>query len=105
MSYVNTSFQQWLNGLEQRIQALEKQQKELEEANQKLKDQLAEAKKDQGGNITYKIQELHVNELKGTLNIGLTTLADEGQLKDMLGQMKFENLNSMGNAEHNGVDA
>ncbi|GAA3404433.1 hypothetical protein GCM10020370_23820 [Paenibacillus hodogayensis] len=41
-------------------------------------------------NITYKIQELHVNELKGTLNIGLTSTGTAEQLRDMIEKMKTD---------------
>lgn len=76
--------------LEGCIAAMEGRLRELEEANRLLKEQVDGAKPVQYGNITYKVQELHVNELTGTLNIGLTSLADEGQLKTMMEQMKME---------------
>lgn len=41
-------------------------------------------------NITYKIQELHVNELKGTLNIGLTSSATPEQLRGMIEKLKTD---------------
>ena len=98
------AWQQWVHGLMQRNEWLEKRQSELEgrflrmeeqlrqleEANRLLKEQVEAVKPVQYGNITYKVQELHVNELTGTLNIGLTSLADEGQLKAMMEQMKLD---------------
>ncbi len=98
------AWQQWAHGLMQRNEWLEKRQSELEarflrmeerlrqleEANRLLKEQVEAVKPVQYGNITYKVQELHVNELTGTLNIGLTSLADEGQLKTMMEQMKLD---------------
>jgi predicted nuclease with TOPRIM domain len=98
------AWQQWGHGLMQRNEWLEKRQSELEarilrmeeqlsqleEANRLLKEQVEAVKPVQYGNITYKVQELHVNELTGTLNIGLTSLADEGQLKTMMEQMKLD---------------
>ncbi|MNC25585.1 Spore germination protein GerPC [compost metagenome] len=98
------AWQQWLHSLAHRNEQLEKHQAELEsrylkleeqlrrleEANQKLKEQVDGLKPAQYGNITYKVQELHVNELTGTLNIGLTSLADEGQMKAMMEQMKLD---------------
>lgn len=97
-------WQQWMHSLMQRNEWLEKRQSELEarflqmegqlrqleEANRLLKEQVEAVKPAQYGNITYKVQELHVNELTGTLNIGLTSLADEGQLKTMMEQMKLD---------------
>lgn len=85
-----TAFSQWANWLEQRLQAMEERQQELEEDNRQLKEQIAAIEPARYGNITYKIQELHVNELKGTLNIGLTSQADEGQIQDMISHMKME---------------
>lgn len=83
---------------EQRITMLEFKQSELEAENQRLKDQLfglkdtlnnpAEPKHTTPPNITYKIQELHVNELKGTLNIGITSTANTEQLRDMIEKLK-----------------
>ena len=98
------AWQQWVHALMQRNEWLEKRQSELEgrflrmeeqprqleEANRLLKEQVEAVKPVQYGNITYKVQELHVNELTGTLNIGLTSLADEGQLKTMMEQMKLD---------------
>lgn len=89
---------------EQRIAMLEVKQTELEAENQRLKDQLAgpvlqdlrnqlQAQLDKPTappNITYKIQELHVNELKGTLNIGLTSSATAEQLSGMIEQLKAD---------------
>lgn len=93
------SFQQWAGWLEQRLLHLEKRQQELEEANKQLKEQLAAMETVRCGDITYKIQELHVKELSGTLNIGLTSLAEEGQLQDMIGALKAEQL-QMGEEQH-----
>ncbi|MDF2925984.1 MAG: hypothetical protein K0R57_4898 [Paenibacillaceae bacterium] len=92
MSYAYPSFQQWASWLEQRLQSLEQRVLELESDNKDLREQLAGIKPVQCGNITYKVQELHVNELTGTLNIGLTSLAEEGQLKDMIDQIKMEHV-------------
>lgn len=98
------NWQQWLHALMLRNEQLEKRQAEmegrflrmeeqlrqLEEANRLLKEQVDAVKPVQYGNITYKVQELHVSELTGTLNIGLTSSADEGQLKAMMEQMKLD---------------
>jgi light-regulated signal transduction histidine kinase (bacteriophytochrome) len=103
MSYGQPTLQQWIAWLEQRLQLLEQRQQELESANKQLKEQVESANKQlkeqlegiqpvQCGNITYKVQELHVKELTGTLNIGLTSLAEEGQLKDMIGHIKAEHM-------------
>lgn len=90
----------YLQMLEQRVRQLEdrallaeREVKELKEAFQRIKPVNIEA-------INYKVQELAVSDLSGTLNIGLTTLADPEQLQRWLdqgeessgGEMKLENL-------------
>lgn len=114
----NAHLHSWIRRFEQRIAMLEFKQCELEAENQRLKDQqfglndlsnqlqtqlkdhldnqlkeklnnhLADIKHTTPPNITYKIQELHVNELKGTLNIGLTSTATTEQLRDMIEKLK-----------------
>lgn len=100
-----------IHRFEQRIAMLEIKQTELEVENQRLKDQLASPelqdlrnqlqaqldKPAQPPNITYKIQDLHVNELKGTLNIGLTSSASAEQLNGMIEKLKAD---SGGTAEN-----
>lgn len=63
--------------IELRIQALEQENQQLKEAVQQIKPIHIE-------NINYKIQELSVKELKGTLNIGLTSLKDPEEVKKWL---------------------
>lgn len=87
-------YQQWMAWMVQRIQALEQRQQELEADNKRLAEQLAAIKPVQYGDITYKVQELHVNELSGVLNVGLTSLAEEGQLQELIGQMKMDHTES-----------
>ncbi|KSU81234.1 spore germination protein GerPC [Fictibacillus enclensis] len=62
------------------LQQLQQQIIELQHENQSLKEALSNIKPVNIENINYKIQELHVKELKGTLNIGLT---GEAHLEDM----------------------
>jgi hypothetical protein len=57
---------------------------------EKLNNHLADLKHTTPPNITYKIQELHVNELKGTLNIGLTSTATTEQLRGMIEKLKTD---------------
>lgn len=63
--------------LEEKIQALQEEQARLQAHIQSLKPIHIE-------NINYKIQELTVKELKGTLNIGMTALSDAEELKKWL---------------------
>lgn len=57
---------------------------------EKLDNHMADLKHATPPNITYKIQELHVNELKGTLNIGLTSTATTEQLRGMIEKLKTD---------------
>lgn len=41
-------------------------------------------------NVTYKVQELAVHDLSGTLNIGLTALSDPKQLENWIKQKENE---------------
>ena len=54
------------------IQQLQYRVLQLEEANRKLSEKVEDIKPLVIENINYKIQELNVDELKGTLNIGLS---------------------------------
>ncbi|MGG1572619.1 spore germination protein GerPC [Fictibacillus sp. NRS-1165] len=62
------------------LQQLQQQIIELQHENHTLREALNNIKPINIENINYKIQELHVKELKGTLNIGLT---GEAHLEDM----------------------
>jgi spore germination protein PC len=70
--------------LEQRLLELEQEQERIKKENEELKQKVSHIKPIHIENINYKIQELVVKELKGTLNIGLTTLADEKQLNKLI---------------------
>lgn len=56
----------------------------LSTENAELRGTLAAGPPPQPAHITYKIQELHVNELKGTLNIGLTAQAGQEELNHLV---------------------
>ncbi|MFD0712230.1 spore germination protein GerPC [Paenibacillus sp. GCM10027626] len=71
----------YMHMIEQRMRQLEEKQQLLEKENEKLNNQLLQIKPVHIENINYKVQELTVKELSGTLNIGLTALADQEQLK------------------------
>ncbi|MCL6458732.1 MAG: hypothetical protein K6T85_12060 [Gorillibacterium sp.] len=77
---------QWPNWFEQRLATIEKRLNDLEIENAALKKQLESMQASQPSNVTYKIQELHVNELTGTLNIGFTAHADQEQFHSMVDQ-------------------
>ncbi|MDF2720625.1 MAG: hypothetical protein K0Q59_300 [Paenibacillus sp.] len=78
-----------LNSLQDRIEAQLKDHLD-NQLKEKLDNHSADPKQTTPPNITYKIQELHVNELKGTLNIGLTSTATTEQLSDMIEKLKSD---------------
>jgi spore germination protein PC len=81
---LNYQYNQHVQMLEQRVRNLEANQQNLYQQYISLKNQFEQIKPVHIENINYKIQELNVKELTGTLNIGLTTFADEDQLKKMM---------------------
>ncbi|HET7580688.1 MAG TPA: spore germination protein GerPC [Bacillales bacterium] len=76
---MNGSFYQMIQELQYRIM-------HLEQENQKLKEKVEDIKPVVIENINYKIQELNVDELKGTLNIGLTGEADLENMASEMGE-------------------
>lgn len=79
---------QYLLQLEQRMLHLEAAKQLLEQETLKLKEQLEQIKPIHIENINYKIQELTVRDLHGTLNIGLSALTDEEQLKKIMADVE-----------------
>ncbi|WP_078429309.1 spore germination protein GerPC [Alkalihalobacterium alkalinitrilicum] len=73
-------FYEMLKQLEQRIRALEQE-------NEELKHQLDEVRPIVIENINYKIQEINVQELKGTLNIGWSGEASIDDVSNMIGEV------------------
>lgn len=65
---------------------LEERLRQLEQENEQLKDKISHLHPVHVENITYKVQELHVEHLTGTLNIGLTALSDAEQIKRWMEQ-------------------
>jgi spore germination protein PC len=71
---------------------LEQRIRQLEEENQTLKEQVKQIKPIHIENINYKIQELNVKELKGTLNIGMTALTDPDEVKKWIREAEGEDI-------------
>ncbi|MDQ0418929.1 hypothetical protein J2Z48_003134 [Croceifilum oryzae] len=65
-----------------RIQRLEQEVHSLKRDNCLLQEQVSQIKPIAIEHITYKVQELHVETLSGTLNVGL---ASQGMVEDMNG--------------------
>lgn len=70
-------YQNYFYNVEQRL-------RKLEQENRRLKKRISQLKPINIENINYKIQELVVRELKGTLNIGMTALTDPEEIKKWL---------------------
>ena len=72
-----------LNQLEQEIRRLKKENKEIKEQIATIKPLVVE-------HLEYKIQELDIQTLSGTLNVGLTAHGDEKSIEDMINKMMQE---------------
>ncbi|GGG09874.1 spore germination protein GerPC [Paenibacillus abyssi] len=80
----------YLRLMEGRIRQLEDKLLLVENESQQLKKALQQIKPVHIENISYKVQELTVQELSGTLNIGLTALSDPEQLEKWLKQKEMD---------------
>ncbi|KIL37354.1 hypothetical protein SD71_01365 [Cohnella kolymensis] len=86
--------------IEQRIRRLEERAMMLENETREFKAALQNIKPVHIENINYKVQELIVHDLSGTLHVGLTALTDAAQLEKWTQQqesgeeIKLENLQS-----------
>lgn len=81
---MNYAYPNYWELIEQKIRKLEENQEHLAQENQQLREQLEQLKPIHIEQINYKIQELVVKELSGTLNIGLSGLSDPEELANML---------------------
>ncbi len=88
-------YQNYIQNLIEKIQKLEIESQDfqrqsevkfklLKEENEKLKEVINGIKPIHIENINYKIQELDVKELSGTLNIGMTALDDPEKIKQWI---------------------
>lgn len=89
-------YQRFRLGVEERLVRLEAENRKLKEA---LEAALQQTKPLHIDHITYKVQELHVRDLTGTLNIGLTALADPKQLESWLAEQEKKNENPLEDTE------
>ncbi|MFE8700136.1 spore germination protein GerPC [Cytobacillus sp. FJAT-54145] len=67
----------------------------IEEEHKKLKKEIENIKPVTIENVNYKIQDLSVQELSGTLLVGLTSLSDAEELKKLLTEKGPVSLNDM----------
>lgn len=76
--------QSFLQMMEDRIRRLEDRALLAERELQIVKESFAQIRPVQIGAVHYKVQELTVSELSGTLNVGLTALSDPSQLESLI---------------------
>lgn len=76
-----SNYYQYTQLIQQQLRLMEQRLRLLEEENAELKKKVEDIKPLHIENINYKIQELEVKELKGTLNIGMTALSDPEEIK------------------------
>lgn len=81
------------------IQSILEKLEKLEEENQQLKEEIENIKPITIENINYKIQDLSVQELSGTLLVGLTALSEAEELQKLLQENGPVTLNGMDTAE------
>jgi hypothetical protein len=70
--------------MEEAIAELQSELAALESENKQIRKKMADIKPIHIENLNYKIQELGVQELKGTLNIGMTALSDAEQIQKII---------------------
>lgn len=76
--------------MQEQIQVLKKEITELKTANQKLQKKIAKLQPIQIEKMEYKIHELVVKTLSGTLNIGLTVHGEEEDIVKLIEKMQKE---------------
>lgn len=80
----------YLRHLEEKIGQLQDRLLQVETVTDQLREQVDQLRPVHIGQVHYKIQELTVSELSGTLNVGLTALADPQQMEQWLKQVDAE---------------
>ena len=71
----------YLRMLDDKVRRLEDRMLQAETLSQQLRDELEKKQTVHIDSVNYKVQELHVKELTGTLNIGLTALSNPEMLE------------------------
>lgn len=71
-----------------RINQLQQEIEKLKEENEQIRKQLASIQPVTIERMEYKIQELRVETLSGTLNVGLSAQGDEQTLSKIMDQMQ-----------------
>nr|WP_232345502.1 spore germination protein GerPC [Paenactinomyces guangxiensis] len=72
------------------MQKLEKEISKLKKENKELKDKVEAVRPVSIDKVEYKIHELHVDTLSGTLNVGLTANGDEASMGEVIDKIVEE---------------
>ena len=91
--------------LEHQLRELEERIRKVEEELRALREEIARERPIRIEAINYKVQELVVSELSGTLHVGLTALTDSKSLEKIVGggeAVELENLTGESGANADG---
>jgi spore germination protein PC len=80
-------YQHPLDWMDQRLKYLEQEIRRLQQENRQLKETIEQLKPVHIEKIEYKIHELHVETLSGTLNIGLTANGEDAGVGEIIEKM------------------
>ena len=80
IQYIDARILHWLERQQAAIAALEARIDKLEQENNRLAKELKDVRPIRIDAIHYKIQELSVRELSGTLNVGLSAQTDAEEM-------------------------
>lgn len=87
-----------------RLNQLQQEIDTLRQENEAFSKKLAELEPLRIERIEYKVQELHVETLSGTLDIGMTVKGDEKSIARIIEQMKQDNPTLFQFGEKKGVE-
>jgi spore germination protein PC len=88
----------------QRLEQMEQDLNQLKQQNEELQKLVEKIKPLQVEKIEYKIHELHVQTLSGTLNVGLTATGDDSAVGDIIEQVVEEHRKNLVNEEEGRQD-
>jgi len=108
---MNTNSEDQIRTLEACVRLLENQLRELEDRIRQAEDELHALKTEAAQvrpirieAINYKVQELVVSELSGTLHVGLTALTDSNSLDKIVNGGEAVSLENLTNESGAGTD-
>ncbi|WP_138416292.1 hypothetical protein [Aquibacillus sediminis] len=87
------------NELLEQLDRIYQKLNQLEEENKEIKEELANKKSVTVENVNNKIQDLNVQELSGSLLVGLSSLSDAEELQELLADNDQVSFNGMDTEE------